>query len=62
MHACIVWSQKFRKSEISLDTGAGPEVGFFNENRTRSRSRSEKFSFYRIRTIDFIKSKLSPNG
>jgi len=23
VHAYIVWSQKFRKSEISLDTGSG---------------------------------------
>jgi len=47
-------------STIFAEAGAGPGVGFLNENRTQSRS--ENFSFYRSRTIDFIKFKLSLNG
>jgi len=33
----------------NLHVCAGPGVGFLNENRTRSWSRSENFSFYRSR-------------
>ena len=52
---------KFRKeSTIFAEAGPGPGVKFLNENRTRSRS--ENFSFYRSRIIDFIKFKLPLNG
>jgi len=35
----------WKESTIFDEAGAGPGVGFFNANRTRSRS--ENFSFYR---------------
>jgi len=46
------------KSMFFAEAGTGPGVGFLNENR----SRSEIFSFYRSRIIDFIKFRLSLNG
>jgi len=42
------------------ESGAGPGVGFLNENR--SWSRSENLSFYRSRLFIFVKFKLSLNG
>ena len=42
--------------------GAGPGVGFLNENKTRNWSRSENFSFYRSWMINFIKFNFSLNG
>jgi len=46
-----------KESPIFAEAGAEPGLGFLNENRTRNRS--EIFSFYRCRTTDFIKFKLS---
>jgi len=36
---------------IFAEAGAGPGVGFLIENRTRSWSRSDNFSFYRSRIL-----------
>jgi len=36
---------------IFTEAGAGPGVGFLIENRTRSWSRSENYSFYRSRIL-----------
>jgi len=44
-----------KESTIFAEAGAGPGVGFFNENRTRSWSRSENLSLYRSRIMNFIK-------
>jgi len=49
-------------STIFAEAGAGPGVGFLNENWTRSWSRSENLSFYMSRIIYFIKFKFSLNG
>jgi len=43
------------ESTILAEAGAVSGVGFLNENRTRSWSRSENFSFYSSRIINFIK-------
>jgi len=51
-----------KESTIFAEAGAGPGVGFLNENWTRSWNKSENFSFYRSRIINFIKFKLSLNG
>jgi len=44
-----------KESTIFAEAGAGPGVGFLNENRIRSWSRSENFSFCRSRIIYFVK-------
>jgi len=51
-----LWSRSGlrQKTTIFAKTRAGPGVWFFNENRTRSRNRSENFSFYRSQTTDLI--------
>ena len=43
-----------KESTIFAEAGAGAGVGFLNENRTRSWSRSDNFSFYRSRIMNFI--------
>jgi len=44
-----------KEPTIFTEAGAGHGVGFLNENRTRSWSKSENFCFYRSRIINFIK-------
>ena len=51
-----------KESTIFAKAEVGPGVGFLNENRTRSWSRSENLSFYRSWIISFIKFKFSLNG
>jgi len=56
------WSRLRKEFTIFSEAGAGPGVGFLNENRTRSWSRSDNFSFCRSRIINFMKFKFSLNG
>jgi len=59
-HTHIAWSQKFRKSEILLDTTVGRGGGILNKNR--SRTRSKIFNFNSSRIIDFIEIEFSLTG
>ena len=51
-----------KESTIFAEAGTWPGGGFWNENRTRSWSRSDNFSFYRSRIMNFIKFEFSLNG
>ena len=52
----------WKESTIFPEAGAGLGVAFLNENRIRSWSRSENFSFYRTRIVNLITFKFSLNG